>query len=56
VGSLLTLSVDGKQEVQWTDSGVLFGPVYGPGFLGLRQMSSTGWSTYRDFVVRNVSV
>jgi hypothetical protein len=54
VGPLITVSVDGRLEVQWMDPGTVFGPVYGAGFLGLRQMSHTGWSTYRDFRVTAV--
>lgn len=49
-GGHITMSVDGRRILEATDDGVVHGPVYGAGNLGLRQMR---WSflAYRNFKV-----
>jgi hypothetical protein len=48
-GPHITLAVDGKASIDWTDDGKL-GPIYEGGRIGLRQMQ---WTTfrYRNFTV-----
>jgi hypothetical protein len=52
-GAHVTMAVDGKVSIDWTDDGKL-GPVYGAGRIALRQMQ---WTTfrYRNFKVTALS-
>jgi hypothetical protein len=47
-GARIAMSIDGKKIIDWTDDGKIYGPVYGGGKIGFRQMQ---WSyfRYRDF-------
>ena len=52
-GAHIQLLVDGRVIIDWTDAGERYGPVYGGGKIGLRQMQ---WmvAKYRNFSVRRL--
>jgi hypothetical protein len=52
-GGHITLSVDGKPSIDWTDDGKQFGAVLGDGRIGLRQMQWTKFR-YRNFKVMSL--
>jgi hypothetical protein len=47
----ISVEVDGKLSVRWTDDGIALGPVLRDGLLGLRQMVYTREASYTHFKV-----
>ncbi|MCK5802023.1 MAG: DUF1961 family protein [Lentisphaeria bacterium] len=50
----LQVEVNGKLSVRFTDDGETWGPVWGDGYIGLRQMNHTLSATYRNLRVHQV--
>jgi hypothetical protein len=51
LGGKISVEVDGKLSVQWTDDGKTLGPVLQDGLIGLRQMVYTRECSYTHFKV-----
>ena len=55
VGPEVTLEVNGKIALEWTDTGEAGGPPHGAGCIGLRQMKHSAICSYDTFKVWEVS-
>ena len=53
-GNHITMSVDGREIINWLDDGKKYGPVLGGGKIGLRQMKWTHFR-YRNFMVWSIA-
>ncbi|MCF7837505.1 MAG: YesU family protein [Candidatus Marinimicrobia bacterium] len=51
VGARLTLEVNGRIALAWTDTGEIGGPPHGAGWIGLRQMRHSALCAYDSFQV-----
>jgi hypothetical protein len=51
-GNRIEAAVDGKRFLQFVDDGVAYGPVFGGGYLGLRQQFNSGTIAYDNLVIR----
>lgn len=53
-GPIVTFSVDGLEVLRWVDDGESYGPVYGSGNIGFRQMAPT-MGEYADLTVHAIA-